>query len=164
MTFALILAVSSVWGIVFYQVFSASGSEDNYPIKKPVLKTTFENLDDYSYRDTSALNLSYPDPFLRGVLKETPAEVKSVSEGNPLTMAPARQIPQKPIINWDIIKYTGYVLNSEGKKTASILTISGKEYMLPEGGAIDGVKLVKSFKDSVKVLYQQNTRFIKLQI
>ena len=71
---------------------------------------------------------------------------------------------QKPEPNWNAIKYNGFIVNPERKSIVCILSVNGKEYMLSEGEGADGIKLLKSNKDSVKVLYQQNTRFIKLQI
>lgn len=43
------------------------------------------------------------------------------------------------------------------------MTVNGKEQMLEEGGILAGVKLLKNYRDSVKISFQNKTRFINLK-
>ena len=163
LTYLLIVSVAAVWGIIFYRIFSAS---DNDEIElKPIVKSGFvnESLDDYKFKDTFILALNYKDPFLGKV-----AEVAEPSQAEkpPVISSPAvfsNPKPLKPQTNWEVVKYTGFILNSSGKQVVALMTIKGKEQMLLEGQTADGVKLLKNLKDSVKVLYQDQTKFIRLK-
>lgn len=166
MTFVLIVSVACVWGIIFYKVFNAAGAEDDYTFRTPERPAKYEPLDDYIVHDTSKLSLNYNDPFLKGISDTvTEKAIKPAVEisTNPI-IKPVQPVIQKPVVNWSAIKYNGFIVNPERKSIVCILSVNGKEYMLSEGEGADGVKLLKSGKDSIKVLYQQNTRFIKLQI
>ena len=162
-TFALIVSVAAVWGIIFYRIFAASAEDD--PLPRPVVHqaNSYESLDDYLVKDTFKLVLNYRDPFLD---KEDPKPDTTTITPKTVSSAgfnPVRISTHKKFINWDIVKYTGHITNPESKKMVCILTVNGKEYMLSEGQSADGVKLIKSGRDSVKVLYRDKMKFIKQQ-
>jgi hypothetical protein len=162
LTYLLILSVAAVWGIIFYRLFNASGEEEKNHESFVPHHSPNESLEDYRFKDTFSLALSYADPFLKGI--STPIQGGSVTVQNPVINASlSSPKPIAPPINWEIIKYTGFILNSSGKKIVSIITISGKEYMLAEGDGVAGVKLLKNAKDSIMVSYQNKNKFIRIQ-
>ena len=160
MTIVLILSVSAVWGIIFYKLFSASGGDDTYVLSATVAPPAYESLDDYKLKDSFKLQLNYRDPFLGKQVRPDTAASSGLKPAS--TQIPVRPVISKPPVNWGAIKYTGYITNPANKRIVSILTINNKEYMLSDGEAADGLKLVKSFKDSVKVSYQQSVKNINI--
>ncbi|MFD2162267.1 hypothetical protein ACFSJU_07670 [Paradesertivirga mongoliensis] len=162
LTYLLILSVSAVWGIIFYRVFSATDSDE--VVSGPLQKSTFvnESLDDYKLKDTFTLALNYGDPFLENSSEAIKAN-EPASQNTAVAIAIHNPQPIAPQVNWDAVKYTGYVLNSSDKRVTAIMTLNGKEYMLSEGQDVAGLKLLKNLKDSVKVIYQGKTKFIRIQ-
>ena len=55
----------------------------------------------------------------------------------------------KPVVNWGFVKYSGYILNPDSKKTIALMNINGKSAMMAEGETTDNVKLLKNMHDSL---------------
>jgi hypothetical protein len=162
LTYLLIVSVAAVWGIIFYRIFSASG-EEGLPFKPLVQsRLTDESLEDYTLKDTFTLLLNYRDPFLS---KSSEPAAPALSSNTPAVVNStfAELKPQKPPVNWEGVKYTGFISNAAGKRLVALMTIQGKEYMLAEGQSASGVKLLKNMKDSVKVSYQDKIKNIRIQ-
>jgi hypothetical protein len=163
LTYLLIVSVAAVWGIIFYRMFSASGNEEMDIQPTVRLGLVNESLDDYKFKDTFKLALNYRDPFLGKVLEVIETTPKEHTTTNSPSVAFINPKPLKPQINWELIKYNGCIINPLGKRVVAIMILNGKEQMLLEGQTADGVKLLKNYKDSIKVLYQSQTKFIRLQ-
>lgn len=162
LTYGLILSVIAVWGIIFYRIYVAAQGEESFAGGISYPKSSYEPLDDYKIKDTFTLALNYRDPFLGEAAKteEPSASASAVPAVANFAMNP---VPSKPPVNWEVIRYTGYIVNPGIKKAVAIMNINGKEYMMSEGEKADGVMLLKSFRDSVKVSYQDKIKFIKVQ-
>lgn len=159
-TYILIISVVAVWGIIFYRIFTATQAAEPVSFNLPASKASYESLYDYQMKDTFTLALNYRDPFLGG---EPQSEI-------PVTTVPREPagfvmnaIAAPPPVNWEIIRYTGYIMNPNIRRAVAIMNINGKEYMLSEGQKADGVTLIKSYRDSVKISYQSKTKFIRIQ-
>lgn len=159
-TYILIISVIAVWGIIFYRIFTATQAAEPVSFNLPASRASYESLDDYQLKDTFTLALNYRDPFLGGV---SPAEAAVVPEPRESAAFTMNAIPPPPPVNWEIIRYTGYIMNPNIRRVVAIININGKEYMLSEGQKADGVTLVKSYRDSVKISYQHKTKFIRIQ-
>lgn len=155
LTYLLICAVIVVWGIVLYRVF-ASQQEDDFPVKSKMALEKKDSYDQYIIKeDTFKLALNYKDPFFGA---EEP-EVKTVNlEPQTINVIPP---PFDPPINWEIIKYLGYVVNPDTKKLVSIVSINGNERMLSDGEFLEGVKLLRNKRDSILVSWQGKKKYIK---
>lgn len=159
--YLLITAVAAVWGIIFYRIFSASDTgETNFKTLKSS-RFVNESLDDFKLKDTFTLALNYRDPFLSDISASNESyTAKAAIVPQALN---SRSAPIRPAIDWNFIKYTGYISNRSKKSVIAIMLINGKEYMMREGELFEGVKLVHNSKDSVKVAYQNKIRFITIQ-
>lgn len=155
LTYLLICAVAAVWGIILYRVLF-NNSDDDYQLKAQPVAKKAEPYDQYELkRDTIRLALNYKDPFT-GIV-EAPAKLVETS-AKPTNLVPP---PFRPPINWEVIKYRGYVINPQTKKVVSIVEINGRERMLTEGEFLEGVKLLKNKKDSILVYWQGKQKHIK---
>jgi len=161
-TYALILSVAAVWGIIFYRVFQSAADDDEYTLPAALPTVNYDALDDFTDKDTFSLVLNYPDPFLKGntFKNDVPSPV-SVNQADSRPFIPAK--PSPPVINWSSIQYSGYVTSPTGRQIVSILFINNKEYMLLDGQEAEGLKILKNVKDSVRVSYKGKTRFLKIQ-
>lgn len=160
-TYLLIVCVAGVWGIIFYRIYAGLGQEDELPLSSMRKgKPEYFKLINHE-TDREVLNLNYRDPFAVTSaevknnidLAETPHQIKVLS-------MPAMA---KPVVNWSAIQYTGYINNPSTKSRIAIIMVNGKEGMLTEGQSLDGLKLIKYAGDSVKVQYQNSTKYISLK-
>jgi hypothetical protein len=161
LTYALGLLVAGVWGMIIYRIAgAASGGDDE--VTTPVSYAKKAALEDYALPvDTVRLMLNYRDPFSDP--KQEPVEIPvSKLVTHSVAKVPNNIGPIKPSINWNIIKYAGYIKNPNTKKLVAMMNINGKEVLLSEGESAEQVKLVQNLRDSVKVSYMGTTKFIKL--
>lgn len=154
-TYLLICAVSIVWGLILYKVFS-NDTDVEEGFQQPVVSGTSEAYDQFVTRpDTFKLALNYEDPFVGSVKTE---QVKVVEKIKAINYT-ALQV--RPLVDWTGVSYSGYVVNPMTKKLVAILVVLGQERMLAEGEVFAGLKLLKNKKDSVLVSWQGKQKFIK---
>jgi hypothetical protein len=157
LTYFLGLIVVAVWGMILYRVFDAySGNDDDTPITtgKPVK----EAYNDYTIpKDTTHLLLNYRDPFGLSKPKDT--------LNGPLANHHKSIIPisAKPAVNWSFIQYSGYIRNPGSKKLIALVTINGKNETLSEGEMKGQVKLIKNLRDSIKISFNGQTKYIPIK-
>lgn len=156
-TYLLICAVAAVWGIIVYRVFFNEAGDDIQPHSFKT-KTVAEPYDKYvAKNDTFHLALNYRDPFL-GKANVTAEMPENLVIEHPMPM-PVK--PIAPVLNWNSIKYSGYITNPQTKKLVAILTVNGRERMIAEGETFEGVKLLKNKKDSILVGWLGKQKYIK---
>ncbi|MFI5161252.1 MAG: hypothetical protein ACHQHN_08235 [Sphingobacteriales bacterium] len=157
MTYLLGVVVVLVWGLIIYRLVSSASNDDPAPVFAGSTKKQPYN--DYSVpKDTTHLLLNYRDPFGLVKFKDTDAmPVKRILHKSP---APALI---KPAMNWGFIQYAGYVRNPASKKLIALVTINGKNETLAEGESKERVKLIKNFRDSIKVSFNGLTKCIALK-
>ncbi|WP_423147915.1 hypothetical protein [Rubrolithibacter danxiaensis] len=158
-TYILIVSVAAIWGIIFYRIFlAANKDDDNLEHLSETVSLASEPLENYDEQDTFKLALNYRDPFLGTTAKDTLTVMPVI---NPSTSAPVSVTA--PSINWDIIKYTGFIINPSTKKRVALVRINEREKMLSEGDRSEGVKLLRNLKDSIQISYQGKTKYIVLK-
>lgn len=155
LTYVLGLAVLAVWGIIIYRLFNAAGGDDN-AIPVASNQRPKEPYNDYALpKDTAHLLLNYRDPFGLIKFKDT-AEIPIKRSGHK-AIAPTSA---KPAFNWSFISYSGYIHNPVSRKLIALVIINGKNIMLSEGDTKERVRLIKNLRDSIKVSFNGQTKFI----
>ncbi|WP_158829364.1 hypothetical protein [Mucilaginibacter lacusdianchii] len=157
------LMVAAVWGLIIYRVVSAVSEDDTPPVTAAPVTAKKEPLNDYALiKDTTSLKFNYRDPFgsEKAPAKDTVQIPVSKLVHPPVGLSSMRPVSTKPAINWNFIRYSGYIRNPHTKKLIAIMSINGRSLMLSEGEAASEVRLLRNLKDSVKVAYQNKTRFI----
>ncbi len=111
--------------------------------------------------DTFSLILAYRDPFLGNNLY-------LANGGSSNQIITSQVIPKtietpKPIVAIDCpnIKYLGLILNKKNGQYVSLMNIEKKEFLMLEGQEINGVKILKAFKDSVIIQYKKEIKIYK---
>jgi hypothetical protein len=157
-TYFLGLVVLVVWGVIIYRIFdAASGGDDAHVLVAPA-PVQKERYNDFAVaKDTTRLLLNYRDPF--GLVKQKDTTHTTIKK-------PTHQpipAPAKPAFNWNFIQYDGYILNPVSKKMITLLTINGRNEMMSEGEVKYQVKLMKNLRDSIKISFNGDTKFIILR-
>jgi hypothetical protein len=165
MTYVLIIAVAAVWGVIFYQIFKSISDEDEIAIKSTIKASKPVDLQDYTRIDTGKLNLNYPDPFYRDIHHPSPVIVAQKDNTRSIQTITSfqqeyHQNPKEKIENF--VTYQGFIINPNTKQYISIINFKGREVMLPEGAIYEGMKLLRNLKDSIKISYQKEVTYIKL--
>ena len=158
MTAGLLIVVLAVWGAIIYKVvaaYSQPGEPDGVQERAPASKVTAAG---YDYLpDTAGLRLSYSDPF--GISKRSDTLKNKLRRNETVEFVPLKTLVAKPAFDWSFIRYSGFI-TQDGGKVLSVLTISGTTVMLTDGEAANGVKLLKNLRDSVKISYNHQIKFI----
>lgn len=159
LTYFLICAVAVVWGVILHRIFF-NNTEEEYQLKNPAALIKHEPYDQYvAKEDTFKLALNYKDPFLGGIVPESMPKTEALPVAKPANFMPP--LPPKPVVDWSVIKYAGYIVNPVTKKLVSIITVNGTERMLAEGESFDGAQLLKNKKDSVLISWKGKQKFIR---
>jgi len=154
-TYLLGVLVLVVWGVIIYRIFQSAGGDDA-DLQPAANKIVKEPYNDYTIpQDTSHLLLNYKDPFALKKQKDT-------SEGSVKKIVDKTALKAAPVMNWNFIKYSGYVHNPGSKNLVALVTINGKSVMMSEGETSDQVKLVKNLQDSIKITFNGKTTYIKM--
>jgi hypothetical protein len=145
-------AVLIIWGGAGYRLISGLGDNDDLiPAIVPSVKMHVEDFAPLT--DTARLKLNYRDPFgftTLPVEKDTTHHVK----------ASRVKIIKPAVADLSFVKYAGYISNPSSKRTLVMLLINGKAVTLNEGDSAEGIKLLKNMRDSVKVLYKNQVKYI----
>ncbi len=156
-TFALLVTVVIVWGTIIYKIIDATSTGDDTELPAPT-SAVKEPYNDYAIpKDTTHLLLTYKDPFGLKKQKDT------VRVARVMTQKIHKEPVPKAATNWNFIRYSGYINNPGSKKTVALLSINGRSVMLSEGESAESVKLIKNMRDSIKVSYNGQIKFITIR-
>lgn len=151
-TYILLPAVLGIWGLVIYKVFAVSNSDTPIP---PYPDTSNTKAEAINRADTFSLLASYPDPFLEAV-----KEVKHSSK--PLA---AKKEPVKPVAAvktaWPAVTYSGMVRNQKSDKQLVMVSVNGSSNVMKVGDVVEGLALVRIFRDSIELQMGKERRFVK---
>jgi len=159
-TYLLIVCVAGVWGIIFYRIYASMNEEEEpVAIVEHGAKPEYFKLVNHE-SDQIELNLNYQDPF--AVASPVIIETAKPSAASEFRM-PNNMPVQRPQVNWSAIQYTGYIFNPTTKQHVAIMQVNGAEAMLAEGQILNDLQLIKYAGDSVKVKYQNITKYITIK-
>lgn len=152
--YVLLPAVLVIWGIIFYRIFNAAGGDDNI---SSFSDTGAREAQVSSYADTFSIIGDYRDPFMgKLAIAERP---KPVMRTQPRAK---EEKPQPPVkIAWPSIGYSGMIKNQKSAVQLAMMQVNGQSYTLKAGQSAEGVQLVKIFRDSVEVIFQNEKRTIR---
>jgi hypothetical protein len=156
-TYLLLGCVVLLWGLVFFKVYAAMNEEETDMVQMKPQKRAYLNLVNHE-NDTINIIMNYRNPFLESNMAPIIEPVKTI-----LPMHQIATVGKKQVVNWIDIIYKGYINNQVAKQRIAIVFINGKETMLREGQTTNALKLLKFAGDSIKVSYQNETKFIKLK-
>lgn len=155
-TYLLICCVAGIWGIILYRVFAGLAAEDNMPVSSRIIKEPYFNMIDHA-KDLVTLVMDYSDPFALTASAPEPVAKPAAP------IIPSTPAPFKPQVNWSGIIYSGQIYNRAEKRHVAIISVNGQEVMLSEGESANGLKFIKRIGDSIKVEYQNATKYLSIK-
>ncbi len=171
--YLLLPLVLLIWGLIGWRVWSATeepaaGPAVSFATRQPVAAP--------ARRGFPKLLLTYADPF-RAVAGSEPVPTQAapvLPAAGPALAAPANSasglnLPIRPITpalpttttpppSWPPITYLGVIAHAEGKAQVALLTINGEETALKIGREVQGIRLLRLFRDSVQVVRGKQQR------
>ncbi len=166
--YLLLPLVLLIWGFIGWRVWSATeepatGLAASFTTGQPVATPP-------SSRPPKLL-LTYADPF-RAVAGSEPAPASVPPSASPVPLPPAKSssglnLPIRPLTPtsptaptpvWPPITYLGVIAHAEGKAQVALLTINGEETALKIGREVQGIHLLRLFRDSVQVVMGKQQR------
>jgi hypothetical protein len=159
LNYFLIVAVALLWGFIIFQIMGATAArQPAVTTREPDLPKV--NADNYkSIPDTTHLSLNYKDPFTR-IAKDTLGEIPINQLVIKNKAAAAVKVVTAAAVNWKSLEYGGYIYNTASKKLLALIKVDGKECAIYEGETVGKLKLLRNMKDSIKVLFSGQTKFI----
>ena len=155
--------VTLIWGIIIYRVLGSLNEDDDIVVPTTAIQSMKEPLDDRTLvRDTNTLRLNYRDPFSQSIVNKDSVQLPVKQLVHTTNNSTFTRSVTKAAINWSFIKYSGYIRNPRSKKLIALVTINGKSLMLNEGESAEQVKIIRNLKDSIKVTFNKQTKFITI--
>lgn len=155
LTYILLPAVIGIWGMIFYRIYSGMDGND-----KPVAATGNMSAanSNAAAEDTFTLIASYRDPFLgsMAVVNDHP-KVSQPAANTPKPVEP-KQVVAAP---WPSVTYSGMIKNQKSSVQLAMLQVNGQGYTVKTGESIEGVQLLKIYRDSAEVMFQHQKKIIK---
>ena len=153
--------VLAIWGTIGYKIYQGLASEDG-DVSRIIPKRM---VSDTTAEARYTLNLSYEDPFLKGLRKKKERSIsrpsKPVVKKNPAVPVPA--VAPAPVVNWGIVQYMGFLDNATRVSQVVIVKIQNREYFLRKGEAAEGFVLEAIEADSIKIRFSDSLKYIKKQ-
>ncbi len=148
--FILIPVVLLVWILIIYRVFSVI--YPNRPVEIVSVFQPYKVIPKVLIKE-SLITGDYRDPFLPAVIIR-----KSNNSGKivkPKVVAPII------IEQWPKVEYFGFVNKNElGNTPLLYIKINGKSRYLKSGDTKEELKIAKVFKDSIEVIFQNESKYI----
>ncbi|MEC3882001.1 hypothetical protein [Parapedobacter sp. 10938] len=153
LTIGLLIMVLTIWGVIFYRVLSQTGNRptvvSQVAIDAPLISVVEIPEDD-------SLLLDYPDPFLG----EQEEDVAPRGDFETVAYNMGEEIAY---IDWSQVQYLGTVQAADGKRTAMLININGREFMLKPGDSVDGYTILRKKNKALVISYQGQTNTIYQQ-
>jgi len=103
--------------------------------------------------------MDYPDPFFKIEIEEVkfPKTMLNSEEHSVLKTAGVTKV------KWPTLSYLGSLANGTGKIKIAIVQIGTREMMMGIGQEYEHVNLLAITRDSIKVKYENETRYVKIR-
>ena len=153
--YILLPLVLIIWGALIWRIFNMSSNDEEVAYIPPVSNP--KKIQDSDSVFTISVN--YRDPFLGNMASSV------ANSGQNADKQKSKVKLSKPVVkyeNWPTIEFLGVIKNKVVKKEVYTLSINNTLYMAELGKVYDKVVLVSFRKDSVQVVFNKKSRFIRL--
>ncbi|MEO8069043.1 MAG: hypothetical protein ABI599_15205 [Flavobacteriales bacterium] len=153
-TIALLLLVVAVWGCVLFKVVRRPA--DNFEQVRQVRGTQWADAPVLEPLPDEALG-NYRDPFLGDAAKPS----TGVDAGARQHVAVVKSVTRGPNgYKWPSIAYHGSLRNNGKERSIALLSIDGREAMVPIGAEERGLRVKAIYTDSVLVAANGEVRVV----
>lgn len=157
----LLAIVLGLWGTVIYKYISHfffSPQLENYRSSNNVSSKLIN-----SVKDTFELKPLERDPFLALSYYEPKPKVKHSSSSSTKINVQKKKPISRVKRPFPRIIYYGHILSEEKKKEMILLSIGGKFLKLHLNDEIENIKVIGFTRDSIKVLFEKESQWIRLK-
>ena len=156
MLYILIPLTALLWGMIIYKIMNAvNGTEEAVfqPLSVDVQKSEMIS-------DTFTIAANYRDPFNSKEIKKISIQNNSIQPNNNIQI---KNKIEKPVVSVSMpnVVYMGMIKNQKQNKQIVMIQINGTINNMKAGDKIDGVELVKIYKDSVEMKFNKERFFVK---
>ncbi|MBI1286285.1 MAG: hypothetical protein GC178_01790 [Flavobacteriales bacterium] len=149
----LIPALIIVWGMIIYRLVETF-SEDDPTVE--IFARTEAPVE--SEHITYALQLDYPDPFLKAEIRKAVVKDVKKSSTKPQKKPVQRKVRETPAPK---LRYNGRVENRTSNEERHLISINGNPHIVALNELVDEVTLQKVFTDSVQFRWNKETIYVK---
>lgn len=155
----LLLLVVFIWGAIIIQIIDLSEEENNINATSEIINNDVTTKE----ADSFTLFLSYHDPFLMNndINLTTENELQTTESHFENFRKQSSEQNNNSLRKKPEIAYHGLVKNIASKKIIVVLNIDFQDYLLSENEVIQGIELLKIYRDSVLVKYNNEIITIK---
>ncbi len=151
--YILLPIVLLIWGMLIYQFFSFSVSED------PLENASMEfNIKPFKLKERTpfSINVAYRDPFLGKMYAVPVANLQKSVVGI------KKQTKPEETVVWPAIYYKGMISDVKQKNKVFMMVIDNHDFFMKKGDTENEVFLKDGDKESVYVKYKGNLNLIML--
>jgi len=152
--YILLPIVLLIWGVVLFQFFSFSASDD--VLENTTTEVTIKPFK-LKERTKFLINVNYRDPFLGKIYATQEVSKKNIK----IVKAKKASKPEETIV-WPTILYKGMLSDSKEKNKRFMLVISDKNYFMKIGDTENDIFLKEGDKESIYVKYKGDLNLIML--
>ena len=147
MIYLLLTLVITIWGLVFYKIYSNFGEKKRVEKNMPLTAVKVDNAQGDSI---FTLSLDYPDPFLKGSEQSTIAPILTVIQ----------KIRNIQVVNWPLIEYHGLLTSKN--ESMGLLKVQRSDLLVKLGKVYFEVKIRAITIDSIFLEYQNESRWLRI--
>jgi hypothetical protein len=157
---ALLLLVLGLWGTVGYKTINQYFFSEKLTLSNVKLNTKF-NFNQIK-KDTFNLKPISRDPFLN---KNSEPTVHTIIVKRPYStpkVVTQPVIKPKPIINWPMVSYYGYIKSKDKTEELILVKIDNQLHKLRKNSEVDGLIIKNVFNDSIEVFFNKEKRVVRV--
>lgn len=151
-----------IWGYIAFKVFDAvKENSELIPVYQGNLELTQTDSDSLNNYE---LKLDYPDPFLKR-RSNVAAKINDPNSNRSDTKSTAqvtKTVKALPL-RWPNINYKGTIANKKAAKALFMISIDGVNNFFHEGDERNDLKLLRAYKDSIRLEFigKEKRTFLK---
>ncbi len=156
MLYILVPLTALLWGMIIYKIMNAvngTGEAVFQPLSVDVQQSEMIS-------DTFTIEANYRDPFNSKEVRKVSIQTNSLLQNNNIQ---TKNKIEKPVVSVSMpnVVYMGMIKNQKQNKQIVMIQINGNINNMIVGDKIDGVELVKIYKDSVEMKYNKERFFVR---
>jgi hypothetical protein len=158
--YILVPLVLGIWGLIAWKIISSMGDKNTVVFTNTGIGSALNTTDT---PDTFSIVNHYRDPFRvkkTVIAQNTTSRPQAGIQSSPLP-APKKEKIAPPTLTWPTIVYTGVFKNQSSNKQVALLVIDNKSYTVKPGETVDGVQLVKAYRDSAMLKFGKDQRMVR---
>jgi hypothetical protein len=161
LTWGLLAVVAVVWGFILLRIVRTLADNHDEPVL--TLADTGKLSPNEPQKDTFSLLSHYRDPFLTSLKQtEVPDKPRLFQESQSGKIPKATMPLPVLVLPLDsVAQYMGLIHNGASGKKVALVKLGGRECLMSEGQTVEGIRLMEQRKDSLKLVYRHQIKWLR---